>query len=342
MKFITSYFRRNSFDIPFLGKDTIGDVIMRPLSESTPVVLDVGARNGMMMLPESYAQRSHLLGLEPNETEYKKLIDSDTDAHKVGADIPKFKIETYLPYALWNKVEERNLDITIGPGACTMMGDTIKRVTSNMVMDMKTIKGQSFEELHAKVLRKEKVNCTSLDAISNQNKINKIDFLKLDCEGAELNCLLGADSLLSRQKVLMVYSEFVALRYYNDHATLADQLKFLEERGYRLIALDLGHEGYQWKSHKLSSDKDRRLLHAGDYWACVDPDKIDLTPEDMQRLAALSIIFGFNSLGLNLLSEAGYNSIKEINRIADLLSSAVTFKRIKRAWQKFPDTIRGL
>ena len=34
-------------------------------------VVDVGARNGMFLLPEEYSKLSHLIGFEPNKIEYK-------------------------------------------------------------------------------------------------------------------------------------------------------------------------------------------------------------------------------------------------------------------------------
>jgi hypothetical protein len=44
------------FDSPALNRKTVGDVLFRPLDEAgtIPKVVDVGAQNGMGMLPEAF------------------------------------------------------------------------------------------------------------------------------------------------------------------------------------------------------------------------------------------------------------------------------------------------
>ena len=104
-------------------------------------------------------------------------------------------------------------------------------------MDFTDSKNQSFEALHASVLKKAAVDCATIDTMLKKERIPLVDFLKLDCEGAELRCLNGAQKAISKNKVLMIYSEFVAFNYYQDHATLADQLQFLQSVLLRVFQL---------------------------------------------------------------------------------------------------------
>lgn len=49
------------------------------------------------------------------------------------------------------------------------------------------------------------VQCTTLEAIIEKNKLNKIDFLKLDCEGSEYDIVYGASSkVLDKVSVIAI------------------------------------------------------------------------------------------------------------------------------------------
>jgi hypothetical protein len=60
----------------------IGELALRPLDEAgaQPMVVDVGARNGFLLLPPTYTERATLVGFEPNPVEYEKLVRGTTDA----------------------------------------------------------------------------------------------------------------------------------------------------------------------------------------------------------------------------------------------------------------------
>ena len=74
--------RRSPFEFQVGAGQTIGDIVFAPLDAKgiEPVVVDLGARNGMMLLPASYARRARLIGFEPNPEEAKKLITKTTDS----------------------------------------------------------------------------------------------------------------------------------------------------------------------------------------------------------------------------------------------------------------------
>lgn len=45
-----------------------------------PNIVDVGARNGMFILPNEYAKNSSYIGFEPNTEEYNKLINEKSSS----------------------------------------------------------------------------------------------------------------------------------------------------------------------------------------------------------------------------------------------------------------------
>ena len=80
---------------------TVWDLASRPVLQAgvSPRVVDVGARNGMFLLPAAYTSVATLIGFEPNREEYEKLTTASTDMHvwsaHQGQEIPKFKKERW-------------------------------------------------------------------------------------------------------------------------------------------------------------------------------------------------------------------------------------------------------
>jgi FkbM family methyltransferase len=74
------------------------------------------------------------------------------------------------------------------------------------------------------------VEAITLDQVFERLKVERCDFLKIDCEGAEYDILFGASEVALRriQRVAMEYHEGVT-RFGRD-----DLVRFLEERGFRV------------------------------------------------------------------------------------------------------------
>ena len=74
------------------------------------------------------------------------------------------------------------------------------------------------------------VPCVTLDTFCRENRVPRIDFLKIDCEGAEFEIILGlSEDLTSRiGKIIMEHHE----RYmHGDHRNI---MSFLEKRGFKV------------------------------------------------------------------------------------------------------------
>jgi FkbM family methyltransferase len=86
---------------------------------------------------------------------------------------------------------------------------------------------------HAKVVRQETVQSFTLDRYCNQAGLTQIDLLKLDVEGAELQCLQGARQLLQRRAIKCCVFEYGATTY--DMGNHPDQIaSLLNSHNYRL------------------------------------------------------------------------------------------------------------
>lgn len=324
---------------------TIGELIFAPLEDGgiTPLVVDAGARNGMFLLPDDYARRATLVGFEPNSDEYKKLVDGRTDAQEVlreaGHGFPKFRQERYFDCALWDREETRQLFITRGAGACTMMGPTLPLMDYHYYQysgdDPR--RKVSFYDLHSEVVGTEEVKCQRLDALLDGGET--IDFLKIDVEGSELHVLRGAEELLASRRILFVQTEFQVFPYYESHPLFGDQHRFLSEYGFRLLDINLDHPRYRRGAADLTDGYDRNLLLAGDALFALDPDREIISPLNLHRIAAMALVFGFTSFGLSLLRDASLLNVQELERIEAALRGTPlkSWKgRLAEKWARIP------
>lgn len=79
------------------------------------------------------------------------------------------------------------------------------------------------------------VRLTTVDRYCADHSIERIDFLKIDTEGYDLNVLHGAENMLSKGAVALVEVEAGANPDNTTHVPLEHFRQFLEGRGYRLF-----------------------------------------------------------------------------------------------------------
>lgn len=312
--------------------NTVESLIFAPIDgrNAELTVVDVGARNGMLLLP-ALARRARLIGFEPNPEEYRKLVDRTTDAERCGEAVAHFKEEEYHNCALWNREEMRPFYITAGTGACTLMGETVGTMTNRMWMEGKD---KPYGALHTEVRKTMSIQCRSLDEIIVPGR--RIDYLKLDVEGAELAVLQGANRLLDEKAILFIKTEFVFTPYYEVHPVLGYQHVLLHEKGMRLIDLDLNQPRYFRDKTRIPRLADRRLIYAGDAYFILDPERNQLTADELHRMGIICIAHGFNSLAVSLLREAALIPSGAVDLVERALSQIPLRRRLKSAWNQLP------
>jgi len=78
-------------------------------------------------------------------------------------------------------------------------------------------------------------NCVTIDEFCKQEQIDRIDILKLDVQGGELDALKGAEGMLARSSVVLIYTEVVFVPVYERQAWFFDVAMFLYRHGYALF-----------------------------------------------------------------------------------------------------------
>jgi len=323
---------RDPFALRAPSGATVGDLLLPPLAlHGGPLnVVDAGARNGMLISP-IFARHAKLIGFEPNPEEYEKLVAHRTDAELVNEPIAKFAQEEYHNCALWNRDEQRPFYITAGTGACTLMGETVGELTRRMWFDGKD---KPYADLHTAVRRSLPIQCRALDDVLAADA--RIDYFKLDVEGAELAILEGAQRLFERRAVLFIKTEFVFTPYYKVHPVLGHQHVYLHDRGFRLIDIDTNQPRYARDRTGIPALADRRLVYAGDAYFMLDPERAEVPPRDLYRMGAVAVALGFYALGLSLIGDSQVLPKADLEQAESALARVPRGRWLKSLWNQVP------
>lgn len=93
----------------------------------------------------------------------------------------------------------------------------------------------------------EKIKITTIDKIANKNQIQKIDLLKIDVQGYELEVIHGAEFYIKNNLINFIYSE-IDFDKNNNECQYFDELNyFLSRHGFRLSGF---YEFFRWGENK--------------------------------------------------------------------------------------------
>lgn len=174
-----------------------------------PVVLDVGAHRGRYARAVlGVSPRAVVHALEPHPVPFAELsrVEGLAGAYRLAASAQRGKARLY---------------------------DASERSGSELA----TLVPGVFELLYARRPAPLEVETTTLDAFVEERGIERVDLLKIDVEGHELEVLRGAERLLRERRVGWIQLEFGAPQLVN-HGSVLALSRALE--GYKLYRV-LGH-----------------------------------------------------------------------------------------------------
>lgn len=87
------------------------------------------------------------------------------------------------------------------------------------------------------ISHKSKVVSDTIDQYCNEKSIERINILKLDVQGAELQVLRGAEMLLRKGKIDLIYSEVLFMQFYEGQPLYHDIAIYLNKYNYKLYNL---------------------------------------------------------------------------------------------------------
>lgn len=95
------------------------------------------------------------------------------------------------------------------------------------------------------------VETATIDAFCDEASIGHIDILKLDVQGAEYAVLKGAERMLDRHSIGVVYLEIIVAPTYSGQKSLQDYLALFASRGYELFDC---YNPVRWRGRLLQTD----------------------------------------------------------------------------------------
>lgn len=187
-------------------------------SFKAPTVIDVGANEGKYTTAVLEANAgTRIFAFEPHPITYGRLLRCTSNNERVTAI---------------------NAACGSSPGRLTLFDHAGSSGTTRASLHAAAVKSSPAEELSVNI-----VEVIDLDSFARSNGISRIDLLKIDTEGHELEVLKGATNLLHAGLINAIQFEFnemnVASRvFFRDFLDLLPGYRFFRMVRDGLIALD--------------------------------------------------------------------------------------------------------
>ena len=188
-------------------------VIKKKLFGNSPItIFDVGAHDGRSIhLYKKHFPNSKIFSFEPTPKTYLQL---EKNAEKL------------------DNVFIHNVALT------SFVGQTEFHLNNSSLTNSlleSAIKNNILSEI---IETKEKitVNTNTIDSFCIENKIEKIDILKIDVQGADLEVLKGASDMLKEAKIDLIFVEVEFIELYTNQPLFHDISVFLKSLNYNLYS----------------------------------------------------------------------------------------------------------
>jgi FkbM family methyltransferase len=170
------------------------------------VVLDIGAHHGLytLLAARKVGRTGKVVAFEPSPKERERLM-AHLRLNRVQNRV------TVVPTALGKETAESILYMVIGKetGCNSLRPPAVKEPTEEV-----------------------RVPVTSLDTFLAQQKVGRIDFIKMDIEGAELGVLEGAQDVLAKRPRPVILAELADSRTLAWGYSASAIYDFLVAKGY--------------------------------------------------------------------------------------------------------------
>ncbi len=295
-------------------------------------IIDVGARNKTWELP-NIAPLCDVLGFEPNSGEFSKMMTDSTDLELIAQkkDLPYRSIR-YLDKAISSAVGYSEFKITEGLGASSLLDPNWRLINQLWHYTLSKNFGDKF-----RLKSTESLQTTTLDEIAEKYNLSRIDYLKLDVQGSELDCLRGTSALFAEKRVAVIKVEVEFHELYEGQGLFADIDSFLRSQGFMLLTIDFDDIHRVIWSNTRSINNHGTLLWADAFYTLSPDEYFHVAPTDIIKAALVLGEIGYIDLSVLLLKK-----LAEIDEVA--LSTLISWwDRDKRsAKERLRDRLRSV
>lgn len=161
-------------------------------------------------------------GLKDRWRVAREIVDGVLFEPRDGGEIRREGNDTIYPLALGASAGQANLNITRLPNMSSVLSPNIS-----------LLQGFKKKGSHAEVVGHQIMPVDTLDEVVAREG-HRIDALKIDTQGSELEILKGADACLSHS-VILAEIEVSFFTRYVDQPLAADIMTFMHRRGFGLL-----------------------------------------------------------------------------------------------------------
>jgi len=213
------------------------------LLSGAPVCLHVGASDGRhSYVMTQVAPKARIHAFEPSAFAFE-VLKVGIAWHRMGKQV------TAVHAAVADKPGE--LLLVTPKKSSGRMGRAYAYVTETMP------NGPARPDLEDTGMEVQPTPVLTLDAYCAEHGLDRIDFIRMDIEGAELKALMGALTILDRDRphvLLEIHPAMLAARFGASGEAVLDVFR---DRGYRMFALNDGRleerttlvDGLPWKDY---------------------------------------------------------------------------------------------
>jgi FkbM family methyltransferase len=189
-----------------VGVDAFRD--MRYLSAvPDPVIFDVGANIGQSVERfRKYFPRPVIHSFEPGGAAFEELT-------RATAGVPDMRLN--------------NFGLASQAGSQTFI--------ENDRTDMSSLL-EPGSDCWGEITRTYSVDVSTVDEYCAKTGIERIDILKIDTQGSELDVIKGAQAMMRKGAIHLIYLEIIFSEMYKGLPRLDEVYGFLADRGYTLVA----------------------------------------------------------------------------------------------------------
>ena len=194
--------------------------LLKPISLRKPVMLDIGAHRGesLKIFSENWTGPFKYIGLEPNPDAFEDLE------------------------LIAKSIQTKDWDISCLPMAAGAKDGNLRyRLTQESAVAGVL---EPIEELNErvpagdhKITKEFMVKTLCIPSMLERQSIEKIDILKVDTEGYDLEVLKGGIDLLKGHSIGVVLTEVFFVPYRVNQAFFWDIASFMQEQGYHFVNL---------------------------------------------------------------------------------------------------------
>lgn len=208
---------RLGFDVCRVDRAHLGRILsldLEMLAKSPEIIFDVGANTGRAArFFVKHFPHATIYSFEPFPESFDRLC----------ADVRLASIKAFN-LALGSKNEEAILHSFKG-----------SELNSLLAPDSRASMFLESDELNLE--REATVQITTLDDFCEQHSIRKIDILKLDTQGYDLEVLRGGGGLLASKRVRVIQVEVNFVPLYRGQPRVGEIIEYLSKDGYGLVGL---------------------------------------------------------------------------------------------------------